>query len=361
MEDHSLTLLSAGESRWTIVRSMVEKATEKLGPEDRTALLWLDGWARNENLSRQDVAKLLEYDVSTLHRGFNGQLDNPVKFLRAVRQFRADKLKEQQPGARFPFTETPLVQSIWDYARYTRQRQKFGFLIGNSHSGKSEPLMHLAEKEEGMIYLRLPADGHLSFVLPKLIEQGGIPNGGTTTLSQRSAIRKFLTPDHFLIVDEIEQCCERVRSKGRKVSERVSTLEFFRELVDDKRVPVLYVGTKQALEMLHGDNYELYVRTLNRGIDPYEIPDKPESDDLDAFAAAIGLEPARGSALSLQTLIANKGEANRFGRDRTTGCLGRWLDKLLAGRDWALARGRTLTWKDVLDAHAEVVKGRARK
>ncbi len=341
----------------------METATAKFTPDDQEALLWLDAWARKSNLSRREMAKLLNYDDSMLYRGLTGQLGNATHFLRAVREFRAGILRSLRPGTKFPFTETPLVLSIWDYARVTRQRQKFGFLIGNSHSGKTEPLKRFVEPgakndrgddltAAGGIYLRLPADGHLSFVLPKLIDAAGIKGYAGTTLTQRTLIRRNLTAKNFLIVDEIEQCCERTRTRGRQVAERVSTLEFFRELQDDLGLPILYVGTKQALRMLHGDNYELYVRTLNRGIEPYEIPDKPLSDDLEAFAEKIGLGPAEGIALKLQRSTLH---------DDKDGCLGRWLDKLLAGCDWAAARGRAVTWDDVLEAHAEMAKGKAGK
>jgi DNA transposition AAA+ family ATPase len=315
---------------------VVNRATADLPDDQRSLIRWLHSHAVDQNLSLDELGKLVRYDSSTIHRIFHGRYEgNIARVCQEIADFK--KIHEQrQQGKKLDFIETELSKKIWRVLDAAREFQRIAFIIGASQSGKTTAIIEYARRfnHGSTIYVRMSTGGAFIAFLRNLATALRISANNTQNELINRTVSAF-DDRMLLIVDEIHQCCfGRADTAPR-------TIEFIRELHDTARCGVVLCGTPVFDdEMENGRMSNILLQTKRRRLCKLMLPDEPTRADLDRFAAAYGLPPATGEHLKLQSSII-KSEA-----------LGMWLTMLRMAAKIAARRGEKMTWSHVSQAHA---------
>lgn len=336
------------QSRWTLDRTAVEEGTSTFPTAEREALLWLDDYARANNLGLAGVGAMLSkpngnsYSKDTVYQVLTGRETSIANFVGAVQVFRKSIRNVITAPYEFPFVKSSVAKAIWAYIELTRRWHKIGLVIAESQLGKTRSIREYikANPELDILYVQLTTGGNKSRVVLAMCDERGVSDKYNTAQREKRLART-LTSKTLIIVDEIQQCASRERSGGRTTAERVDTIEYLRWLHDTVHCPMLLTGTTEALNMLEGsglghDSKNIFIQTLKRSLDPYVIKNSYSPHDLNTFADKVELKPAQGTALRLQDDTV-----------KTRG-LEVWLTYLLAGAELAAQQNRKTTWDDVL-------------
>jgi DNA transposition AAA+ family ATPase len=327
---------SGADRRFKIPGDTVNKATADLDDRHRSAVRWLHAHASEQDLSLEEVGKLVRYDGSTMHRLFHGKyegsLDNVCK---EIEQFRALH-EERARGRKLPFIETNLAKKIWKYCDACLEFQRIGFIIGDSQIGKTTALAkYQQDHNHGQtIYVRMPAGGVRGIFLVTLATALRInPRAPEKDMIRR--IMECFDDRMLLVIDEVHQTVIRENSMLG-----VRTIELIREIYDNTGCGVVLCGTHVFdREMEVGRFQQVFLQLKRRRLAKLTLPASPSVADLNTFSRAYGLAPAEGDALKLQTEMIRE-EA-----------LGMWLCLLRMGAKIASKRGKPMAWGHVLAAH----------
>jgi hypothetical protein len=272
---------------------------------------------------------------SSLSQLFSGKypaaLDN---FVAEIETFR--KLMGQRTAAqKVSFIQTGLSGRIFQCIEAASIYQRIVFIYGASQIGKTCALEQFAGRSQDVIYVRMPEGGILGDFLYELAHALKISTEHNTAQLKRR-IKAAFDDRMTLIVDELHQV---FMTKGG--SSRLRSIEYIREIHDRCKCGVVLAGTNIFRdEIQHGRHRQLLEQLDLRGLAAIQLPDRPSSEDLNAFSAAYGLQPASGSALDLQTAVI---------RDHR---LSRWLSILQAASRVASRKNEPMGWDHVLTAHA---------
>lgn len=321
-----------------------------LAPEVKASFAWIKTYADENGLSRKDLSRLLAYDESTICRIYGeNYTGNPTNIVAAINRFRTSLLAKIGSPSEFPFTQTAVSRTIHDYIDLAVKWRKIGIIIAESQTGKTRSAKaYQAPEGRPLIYLRLKDGGHKSKVVLRFCKRVGVSDKYNTP-KREERIEEFLTRDHIVIIDELQQCAARQRAGGRMSAERIDTIEWLRDMKDEIGFAMIFIGTTEALRMLKGENIQgipcannsghILIQTLKRSLDPLILRNNPPKRDLDNFARRVGLDPAEGKALEIQSnVVVVRG-------------LEVWLTYLLAGAEIAAHQNRAITWGDVLAAY----------
>lgn len=336
-DEVSEKLEAARERKFRVAGDVVNKATAELPDEQRSAIRRLHAHASELDLTLAEVAKLVRYDESTLHRVFagkyEGNLQNVVDEIVAFFKLHDERSK----GRKLPFIETALARRIWKVCDAALEYQRIGFIFGDTQIGKTEALLKYRDDHNhgSTIYVSVPTGGSATLFLAALARALRI----SPQQKEKELIRRIF--DAFddrmlLIVDEAHQC---LYSKGEARGAR--TLEFVRELFDARKCGVVICGTNVFRdEMETGRFAGILKQAKRRRLVALQLPSAPTADDLQAFAAAYDLAPASGEALALQSdVIRDEG-------------LGFWLTLLRMAAKVATTKKARMSWPGVIRAHA---------
>ena len=323
--------------KFRIAGDVVNKATEDLPDDQRSAVRWLHAHAAALDLSLEEIGTLIRYDASVIHKLFNGKyegsLENLTKEITAYRRL----YEERNKGRKLAFIETALARRVWKVCEATLEYQRIGFIFGDTQIGKTEALLKFRDDHNhgSTVYVRMPSGGSLTLFLAALAKALRI----SSQQKEKELIRRIM--DAFddrmlLIVDEAHQC---LYSKGEMRGAR--TLEFIRELFDARRCGVVICGTNVFRdEMETGRFAGILKQCKRRRLVALQLPGIPTAEDLNTFAKAYALEPAAGDALTLQTEVL-----------REEG-LGFWLTLLRMAAKVAATKHTRMSWAGVTRAHA---------
>lgn len=334
--------------KFRIPGDVVNRATAEMPDDQRSLVRWLHSHAVEEDLSLTDLSKLIRYDESTLHRVFNGKYDGRIEnVIREIRDFK--KLyDERAKHTRIDFIETGLSRQMWRLCDAALEFQRIGYIFGDSQIGKTKNLIRYRDDHNhgSTIYTRMPTGGALTHYLETLAIALRIsPQQKEKELRRR--IKSSFDARMLLIVDEAHQC---VIASAATSSRPIRTIEFIRELFDDTNCGVVICGTNVFRTEMESGRLSGILRQVNRRrLAVLQLPSSPSADDLNTFAAAYGLRPARGDAYKLQTEVI---------RDEA---LGFWLTMLRMASKIAGKQHKPLDWDHVIRAHAGLREIEGRK
>jgi hypothetical protein len=322
-----------------IAGDVVNKATQHLPDEQRSAIRRLHAHYVEHDLSLDEVGKLIGYDsgavVSLVFRGkYEANLETVVK---AIDDFFSLADKRSQ-GRKLDFIETALTRKIWNVCDAAVEFQKIAFIFGDMQIGKTEALKayQVAHNHGSTIYVSVPTGGALLNFLTVLARKLRISENLSITKLRERIISAF-DDRMLLIVDEAHRC---IRDSGNSQMP-IQTIEFIREIFDEKACGVVICATNVFRDAMDGGPVEKILRqTKRRRLCALQLPNTPTQNDLNTFAAGYGLEPSSGAARELEKKLV-EAEA-----------LGMWLTLLRMGAKLAAQRKAKMKWEHVLAAHA---------
>jgi hypothetical protein len=336
--DHSNALAAMAEARQRIPGDIVNKATADLPDNQRSAIRRFHAHYIENDLSIEEAAKLIRLSGSTLSlvlRGkYNASLDNVVAEIDAF----FDLQEKRSQGRKLQFIPTKLTERIWQVCAAALEFQRIAYIFGDSQVGKTEALEAYARTHNhgSTIYVAVPTGGALSHFLVKLAEKLRISAALRETDLRRRIIEAF-DDRMLLIVDEAHRCVPQ----SRFVDRRIQTIEFIREIFDERKCGVVICATKAFQDaMERGALANLLKQTKRRRLCAMHLPDRATREDLNTFAAAYDLAPSSGAARELETRLIDE-EA-----------LGMWLTVLRMAAKLAAQRKQKLAWAHVLSAWA---------
>ena len=333
---HIIAAMNDGRSK--IPGDVVNHATAELPDNQRSAIRRLHAYYIENDLGLEEAAKMIGYTgpvLSQLFRGkYDGSLENVVKEIIAF----FDLQERRDKGRKLAFIKTKLTKRIWDVCASAVEFQKIAFIFGDMQIGKTEALKaYAAEHNHGStIYVSVPTGGALLNFLTRLAEILRIPTNMSITKLRERIIKAF-DDRMLLIVDEAHRC---IRDSGNSTMP-IQTIEFIRELFDEKQCGVVICATnvfRDAMET--GSVAKILRQTKRRRLCALQLPNLPTQEDLNLFADAYDLPPSDGAARQLE---------KRMVEDEA---LGMWLTILRMAAKIAAERKQKMNWNHVLSAHA---------
>lgn len=335
------------DARLRIAGDVVNKATAELPDNQRSAIRRLHAHYIENDLSLEDTAKLIGYTpavVSLIFRGkYDGALENVVKEIESF----FDLLDRREQGRKLSFIETDLTRRIWNVCHAALEFQKVGFIFGDQQIGKTEALKAYRDQHNhgSTIYVSVPTGGALLNFLTKLAGVLRIPTNMSITKLRERIIAAF-DDRMLLIVDEAHRSIHGSHNQ----SSPIQTIEFIRELFDEKQCGVVICATNVFRDAMDsGPISKILCQIKRRRLCALQLPNQPTQSDLNMFAAAYGLRPSEGAGRELEKKMIES-EA-----------LGMWLMLFRMASKVASSRKRQLTWNDVITAHAGLKELEGRK
>jgi DNA transposition AAA+ family ATPase len=339
---------SVHATRWSVRMADVYAATKELPEDHRGEIRWLDHHARSKNMTLREIAALLKdargeaYSDNTVYKAMTGRheakLDN---FVRAIARYRLP-FAARPSEEKIPYVPISQSTSIISYVEKCEKYQRMGLVFGRNQIGKTTAFKQLRiSRPFGQVQIFLvPANGYLSQLVSSMCMEKKIATGDSTGEQKERLMRTF-DASMILVFDEMDQCY--MGAPGKKP--RTDTFEFVRQIHERTGATVIECATPAVHnEMITGVDRVLFERTIHRSLPPYIIGETIPESDLNAFAEILGLDPADGTALTLQTKVIDKEG------------LGYWLMYLQCARGIAAKKSRPVIWGDVIHADDEFLK-----
>jgi len=319
---------------------VVNRATADLPDDQRSAIRWLHHYAIEHDLSLADLGRKLRYDSTTLHRVFHGRYEgNLSNVCREITDFR--RLEEERNNVRpLTFIATALSKRIWQVCDASLEFQRIAFIFGDTQIGKTAALKEYARRRNhgSIIYVEMPTGGYISHFTAVLAGALRIGTNDREREIRRRIISAF-DDRMMLIVDEVHRT---IRQSGRSAA-GLQSIDFLRELFDAARCGMVLCATdvfRHAMDASDTAVAGVLKQTRRRRLCSLRLPDMPPRSDLNTFAGAYGLPPAKGSAAEIQRAVI-----------RAEG-LGMWLTLLRMARKLAAREKRKFGWSHVEQAYA---------
>jgi DNA transposition AAA+ family ATPase len=208
--------------------------------------------------------------------------------------------------------------------------------------GKTSALKAYQEKHNhgSTIYVSMPTGGALANFLIVMARKLKIGENLSVTRLRERIISAF-DDRMLLIVDEAHRCIKDHSQSTRPVQ----TIEFIREIFDEKECGVVLCATNVFREAMEAGPVEKILRQIKRRrLCALQLPNVPTQADLNSFAAAYHLPTSSDEARKLERdMIENE-------------ALGMWLTLLRMGAKVAAERRQKMVWNHVLIAYAGLKK-----
>ncbi len=262
--------------------------------------LWLLATARTLGLTTFGaIGQLVKLDGSVISRYLRGRYEADLASLTArIERFREDWNAQQRLGD-MPFVaELSVVRKIAQFAEMTRLTRQMSRLWGNSQTGKTWALEHVAaDPAKDTIFWPLAESGREGESIDALATACGVPLGKSSA-EKRERIRRRITPQTLLIVDEFHEAFI-----GRSL--KMGLIEFIRRTKDLCGCGVLLCGTHVFVEMLASPKFaDFLAQTRRRGVLEMEVPTAPEPGDLALLYTAYRLPEPEGRAAEFTKKIS---------------------------------------------------------
>jgi DNA transposition AAA+ family ATPase len=313
-------------------------ATKNLPEEQMLAVRWLHGHYWDSGKSLGETGRLIGYDGGNISKIFHGKYEGDMRAVeKAIARYR--KLAEERASVnRAPFIETRLYRDIEECCQAALTYQKIVHIYGESQVGKTSALRHYEQKHNHgeTIMVTVPVGGSLIAFCTAMAERLRMNPAQKLVLMQANIMRS-ITARNLVIIDEAHRLFQAQSYSGQTMR----TVDFIRDLQEETGCGIVLCGTNVFREQMQDRAREKFLNQFRRRcLLRRQLPDVPQREDLNAFAAHYGLAPAGGDALALQTEVV---------RDHG---LGVWLTMLTAAARNATRQNKDMAWDHVLRAHA---------
>jgi DNA transposition AAA+ family ATPase len=319
----------------------VNKATEHMSDEFRSAIRWFHAYGFDNNLSTAELGGLIGYDATVISRVFWGKYPGRLdKVVQKIQRFKDVVELQNNTVKRAPFIMTSAAELIWGTCDYALKTNSLLFIYGESQSGKTSALVEYARTHNHgtTIYVRMPATCAMVALLNELCISLRMGTGSPTEDKRRRVIDAF-SDKMLLIVDEVHQTMIHTQQGFGAVR----PLEYLREIYDRSGCGMILCSTPVFARHVDQGRYsQVLEQLMRRSLPPVNIPSDPTAADLDLFAKYYHLKPAVGESRKLQ---------DRVIREKR---LGRWCTILRAGAILADAAKERITWDHVIAAHGDM-------
>lgn len=310
-------------SIWDNYDAAIQSSTD-YGVAEKDALLWLTRLARRDDLSLTAAADLIGYSKSALQRVVTGTYGTDATgVITAILQYKTSLESDKMDD----YIHTSTGECVWSAAEKARKSNRIVQLVGLTQRGKTRAIKAYAEKMGNLVVLvRCPTAPTQGRILREITRVMGL-SGGSSADQNMDYIRRHLTKQHLLVIDEIHQLTETKPINGRL------TVETIREIYERCECGVLLIGTNIWRESYSTDRKwkGLLEQTIKRGR-PIVLPDKLPVRDLRSLWQHYGLpEPPPNSKRQLKAAVNQEG-------------LGIYTQNLMDGYTYAVNKGIPYTW-----------------
>jgi DNA transposition AAA+ family ATPase len=280
-------------------------------PEDQRLLLrWAFHYAREHNIPNVDFQKTFGVSYNALYRVWTDRYRHPETKARIsphgiCRELAKAKslIEERASIRRVPFIETSVWRRINTVCAEALVSQSIALIYGEPQIGKTACLEeHMRRNNHGQTkYVPVPATSGVQYLVREIATACKVPNDkGIEVL--RGRINKSIDSKTLLIFDELHLIFLTYSRQSV-----LRALEFIRQIHDRTKCGMVLCGTRVWREQLETSDYSQFLKQLRRrsgGLEA-QLPDHVPAEDLDLFAHAYHLPPAKGEAREL-ILAINK-------------------------------------------------------
>lgn len=330
--------IDAMTRKMVIPGDVVNKATQDLPDDQRSAIRGMHRFAMDNNLSNAEVGKLIgvtDAVVSLVFRGkYGASVANVAKEMGSFLTLE----EKRNEGRALPFIKTNLYAEVETICGMALTLQKIGFLFGDNQIGKSECLKYYQRTHNhgSTIYVEMPTGGALCYFLAKLAEAVGIGSQSREVDLRRRILEAF-DERMLLIVDE----ADRAIPGSLTPKSALKSFDFISELFNERRCGVVICGNDELRKAVSkGEVATIMKKSWRRRFCGKELPNTPSRADLNIFAKAWGLPPSADATRELEEKVIQD-EA-----------LGVWLTLLRYAAILAKQRNTKMQWQHVHLAYA---------
>jgi len=315
---------------------VVNKATQDLPDDQRSAIRGMHAYAVDNKLSNAEVGRLLDFTDAVISGVFRGKYPAGVaNVAKAMKNF-LSLIEKRKEGKALAFVKTELyTQEIEPICNAAIQFQKIAYMFGDFQIGKSECLKYYQRTHNhgSTIYVEMPTGGALCYFLAKLAEALRIGSQSREVDLRRRILESF-DDRMLLIVDEADRA---IPDKSQGVPKTaIKCFDFIAELFNEKSCGVVVCGNESLRKALTtGAVVTLMKKCWRRRLCAKELPAQPSRKDLNTFAGAWGLPPSADTTRKLEEKVIED-EA-----------LGVWLTTLRMAAVLAKQRNQKMKWDHV--------------
>lgn len=332
------------QNEWPFSTDHVIKGTESMPENVRNLVRSMYHYARDNNLSIDDVADAVGYHPRNLEKICKGTYDGNLDQVAQSITLWLDVARAER-DARHPvlFIETETAGDIFEVCRLAWQAGSIGAIWGESQIGKTHALEEFQRRHDpGVVKLmRFPAGSGRMGIVQAMAEACGLPprKGLITTVRQR--VMRSITRDNFFIFDEVHQPFLTYHRTGQKFA-----MEFIREVWDTCRCGMVVCGTDTGRDEIEIGGLAGVFKQLDKRLFPeLQLPQYATLKDLNAIARHYKL-PAipRGPALDVVNNV-NRRKGLRL-----------YTYLLKSAAQLAANRKEPISWQHVIMAHDILAK-----
>jgi DNA transposition AAA+ family ATPase len=318
-------------------------STAHLEDDQKALIRWAFNYVKDQNWGWREAANQLGVSENALYRVFTDRYKNKVgervPLEGICRELAKSKtlIEERAAIRRIPFTQTSIWRRMDKICTEAFVSQTIASIYGESQVGKTTCLIeHARRNNHGQTkYIRTPAASGLQYFMREIAAACKVPSDkGIEVLRKR--ILKAIDGRTLVMIDELH---EIFLTYSR--ANILRCLEFIREIHDRTQCGMVLCGTRAWREELETGEYSQFLKQLRRrGCLELQLPDFAPAEDLDLFAAAYHLPPAKGEARAL--ILAINQEHG----------LGRYTKFLAIGARGAQKKNQRYTWDHFLNAYS---------
>jgi DNA transposition AAA+ family ATPase len=373
-QDAARALQNVGDTvraGWRFSLDAVRSNIAYMSPEAKELLVWAFTWSIDHAhpIRFEEFCSRIGYDSNTVYKAYSGKLRHPTQkdangqpvpmdlsagMLKELRAFRRIELQRAKLGRNL-FVETPTARRVFLACDLARESQTPVFIEGASHVGKTEAFrQYCIENNHGRsVLVELEAVSGLMGVVRAIAAKLGIsPNGNTPDLIER--IRKALTPDMVLILDEVHLLANTYRRGSY-----FACMEAIRRIYDFCQCGLVLSFTKLGYDRAEKERKRELEQIFRRGVHRVNLGDRPTAEDVRLIVEAWGLEmPARNDQVEVtihRKVIAERPWAMLAQLAGEAG-LKAIVERLRYASKFAADAETKLAWEHVVRAHFTVLK-----
>lgn len=286
--------------RINISGDTVTQATADYPEEHRRLVRWLFSFAKDEDLSWDELAEKTKVHRSTLWRVFQGTYTNPESgkqvdlspLCEKIDRFK-DLAEERATANKLPFIETSVWRRISKICRESLVSQFFGFIYGESQIGKTCCLKEFARRNNhgNTVYVLMPASAGVQSMMKAIAEACHI-SSNTCFENLRDRVGRYLDDSKLLIIDEVHEAFVSYQKLSM-----VKSFSMIRQIQEISKCGVVLCGTNVFRNHLEQGEFAKSLEQLRkRGIWRLQLESTPSPADLELIAKFYKLPPATNDA-----------------------------------------------------------------